>query len=196
MTKMKSVYLNGKLVGEAAATGDLEADQWAALQVLKDTGNYRKPSLVDGMFRQALSFATTSAYLYERDLLKVPRNGLSVAPFVVNSALAIELYLKTLGQLYSVKLRGHDLLTLFDKLPPEAVDALRANFEKSSRRCEIRTIADYREALAALRLAFVEWRYVYEKERSSTITFEPLIFVMQMLHEACRARMKTGAAHP
>ena len=146
MTKMKSVYLNGKLVGEAAATGDLEADQLAALQVLKDTGNYREPSLVDGMFRQTLSFATTSAYLYERDLLKVPRNGLSVAPFVVNSALAIELYLKTLGQLYSVKLRGHDLLTLFDKLPPEAVDSLRANFEKSSRRCEIRTITDYREA--------------------------------------------------
>jgi hypothetical protein len=105
----KEVWLNEKLVGEAPATGVVDRDAEAIIQFLKDKGLYKETSPVQRMFRQAMSFATTSAYLYKRDLIKVPKNGLSVAPFVVNGAFAIELYLKTLGRLHDVDMRGHDL---------------------------------------------------------------------------------------
>jgi hypothetical protein len=41
---------------------------------------------------------------------------------VVNSAFAIELYLKTLHELSATRIRGHELLDLYDKL----IDATRA----------------------------------------------------------------------
>ena len=61
----------------------------------------------------ALSFSTTAAHLHRTDLLKAPRNGLSIAPFVVNSAFAIELYLKTLHELKGTNPgKEHHLLKL------------------------------------------------------------------------------------
>ena len=117
MSDTKQIYLNGVLVGEVPNSGNDALDQEATIQILKDKGLHQETTLVQAMFRQAVSFATTSSYLYERDLTRVPRNGLSAAPFVVNSAFAIELYLKTLGQLHGAELRGHDLLKLFDALP-------------------------------------------------------------------------------
>ncbi len=163
MTDTRQIYLNGKLVGEMPITGDDVRDQEAALQLLKDSGLYQETTLIQAMFRQSVSFATTASYLYKRDLTTVPRNGLSAAPFVVNSAFAIELYLKTLGQLHGTRLIGHDLLALFDALPAEACTALQQNFSKSSWQCGINTMAEYRKTIAEMRGAFVEWRYLYEK---------------------------------
>ena len=157
MAHSRKIYLNGKLVGEAPITGDETRDQDLAIQLLKDKGLYQETTLVQGMFRQAVSFATTASYLYKRDLTRVPRNGLSVAPFVVNSAFAIELYLKTLGQLHNTALRGHDLLKLFDGLPADAQTALQQHFSKSTWQCDIKTLVEYRSALAQLaqlRVAF------------------------------------------
>jgi hypothetical protein len=188
MEHSRKIYLNGKFVGEVPITGDDTRDQNLAIQLLKDKGLYQETTLVQSMFRQAVSFATTASYLYKRDLTHVPRNGLSVVPFVVNSAFAIELYLKTLGQLHNTGLRGHDLLKLFDGLPADAQMTLQQNFSKSAWQCDIKTLAEYRGALQEMRNAFVEWRYLYEEERSGAIHFQPMIFLMNVLHETCRAR--------
>ena len=63
MVDMKKVYLNGKLVGEHPASGDLEKDQELAIALLREKGLYHEPTLEQAMFRQALSFATTASYL-------------------------------------------------------------------------------------------------------------------------------------
>jgi hypothetical protein len=96
---------------------------------------------------------------------------MSVAPFVVNSTFALELYLKTLGLLHDTELRGHDLLTLFDALPS-------------------RTWSTFRSEIERLRSAFLEWRYLHERKRASEIRFVEMIFIMELLDITCRAHNK------
>jgi hypothetical protein len=119
--RTKTLYLNGVVVGEVEATGYPNHDKDAAIQFLKDKGLHKVVTPVQAMFRQAVSFATTAAHLHKTDLLTAPRNGFSVAPFVVNSTFSIELYLKTLSMMHNKVLRGHELLNLFDSLPTEAL---------------------------------------------------------------------------
>jgi hypothetical protein len=169
MISPKKLYFNGQLVGEVPAAKNDEEHMELAIALMKAKGLYQPTTPIQGIFRQALSFATTASYLYKRDLTTVPRNGMSVAPFVVNSAFAIELYLKTLGQLHGATLRGHDLLKLFDHLPAAARDALLPHFAASQTQCGIATLADYRNALEGMRDAFVEWRYLFAKQSAGEL---------------------------
>ena len=192
----KKIYLNGQLVGEVPAAKDDDEHMELAIALMKAKGLYEPTTLVQGMFRQAVSFATTASYLYKRDLTTVPRNGISVVPFVVNNAFAIELYLKTLGQLHNTPLRGHDLLVLFDLLPASAKDALLPHLASTQWQCGIATLADYRLELNELRGAFVEWRYLFETGRTAEIKFQPMIFVTEVLHNTCKAREEVCGASP
>lgn len=189
--KMKTVYLNGIAIGQVPAADDLKQDMEIARQFLKDKGLYQETTLVQAMFRQAVSFCSTSAYLFERDLQKVPRNGLSVAPFVVNSAFSIELYLKTLGHIHGTSLKGHKLLELYDSLPTEANRAIEAAIPASERKRKLKDSINFREYISELNNTFVEWRYCYEVGQTNHVGIEPTIFVMEVLHEACRSSGKT-----
>lgn len=117
MANIKRLYQNGRLVGEYSSTGDDLKDIELCRELLRQKGLYRPTTVAQALFRQAVSFATTTSYLYKRDLTQEPRNLASLSPFVVNGALAVELYLKALAQLHDMSLRGHDLLRLFDALP-------------------------------------------------------------------------------
>jgi len=187
MADMKQLFVNGKYVGDYESTGDIESDGEAAIALMRAKGIYQETTPEQAIFRQAVSFATTSSYLYKSDLTTVPRNGMSVAPFVVNAAFALELYLKTVGLLYGNELRGHDLLELFDALPPAAHEALVSNFAKSTWPCAIADIAAFRAEIERLRHAFIQWRYLHERNRAGEIRFVEMIFVMEVLHETCRA---------
>lgn len=193
MIESKKLYLNGQFVGEVPAAKNEEEHIELAIALMKAKGLYRPTTLTQGMLRQAVSFATTASYLYRRDLTTVPRNGMSLAPFIVNSAFAIELYLKTIGQFHGAKLRGHDLLELFDNLPAAAHGELLPHFASSRMQCGIQTLADYRLALVGIRNAFVEWRYLFEKTDIAEIKILPMIFIMEVLHNACRQLDGTNA---
>ncbi len=185
---MKTLYVNGVIVGEVPATGDRQKDIEAMRQYLKDKGLHREVTKVQAMFRQALSFATTAAHLHERDLLKAPRNGLSIAPFVVNSALAIELYLKTLHELEGTTIRGHELLDLYDQLndATRTVVVKHAFENASGYGVKLITADQFRSFVAELNNSFVDWRYCYESGKTGTVTIQPAIVVMKAVHETCR----------
>ena len=186
-SRTNTLYLNGIAVGEFEATGERETDMRTALQILKDKGLHREVTPIQAMFRQALSFATTAAYLHKTDLIKAPRNGLSIVPFVVNSTFSIELYLKTLGQIHNKPMKGHHLLELFDLLPNEAHQGIQAVLPDCRQGWGPREVVDLRTCISELNNAFVEWRYCYETNRTNEIRFDRMIFVMKVLDEACRA---------
>ena len=186
--RKKKLYVNGILVGEVDATGEFQKDMAVAQDFLRRRGLNKEVTKVQAMFRQALSFATTSAYLYQRDLLKTPRKGLSIAPFVVNSAFSIELYLKTLHELQGVTARGHALLELYDTLSDVARDTVfRFALEHAPEyKVKLNTREEFRSFVAEMNNAFVEWRYCYETGHANRIDIQPTILVMKALHEACK----------
>jgi len=184
----KTIILNGVPVGEYESTGDTETDIEAVRQFLKDNGYHQEISPFMAAFNQAISFATASNYLYDRDLRQTPRNGASTAPFVVNAAFSIELYLKALSLKHGVALHGHVLSKLYEKLPIEA----KSEIQEMTQHCAVDSELglgenpDFLAYLSELDHTFMEWRYSYEKERTGIVQIQPTIFVMGVLHEACR----------
>jgi hypothetical protein len=183
----RRLLLNGVYVGEIDVTGDHEQDTTAAIELLKQKGLHKEPTTVRNMFRQALSFATTAAYLHKKDLSRSPWNGYSVAPFIVNSAFSIELYLKTLGKIYDKQMKGHDLLTLFDSLPIAAHQTIDAVLPACIKEFGPAGNVDLRTCISELANAFIEWRYLYERVGAQTAYIDRIIFVAKVMDEACRS---------
>lgn len=181
----KTVLLNGIAVGEVVSTGDFEHDMQAIRQFLKDKGLRKEVSLCQAMVNQAMAFANTSAYLYERDLRHSPRKGVSAAPFVVNAAFSIELYLKALAQKHGVTLKGHELVKLHKALPKKALSEIEQVTPRCANNRSLGESPNFPEYLRELNNTFVEWRYCYELEKTGPVHIEPAIFVMEVLHEAC-----------
>jgi HEPN domain-containing protein len=189
----RELLLNGVVVGRVEATGDFEKDAAVCLQFLKDNGLYQKTDPVKTIFRQALSFAKTASHLYRKGLSSRPWNVHDVSPFVVNSAFSIELYLKTLAQYHGTLLKGHDLLKLLGSLPAAARADINAVLPAC--RLEFPPVGqpELRECIAELANAFVEWRYLHEMARASAINIDRAIFVMKVMHEACKKAIGLGA---
>ena len=146
------------------------------------------------MFGQALSFARMASYIRNKDLLSRPWNGSSVAPFVVNSAFSIELYLKTLAKICNKPMTGHDLLKLFDSLPPEASQRIDAVLPGCLKDWAPAGGIALRTCISELKTAFVDWRYLYESTGKKEIKIDRVIFVMKVLDEACRSTKAVGGS--
>ena len=182
----KTLRVNGGLLGEYEAGEDIEEQIAAARKLMEANGPRPKVSPFHAGRNMAAAFANTAAFLYERDLKAMPPSrAFSIVPFVVNSAFAIELFLKALHKKYGSAQRGHKLLTLYDQLPPEAVAQIRSASAKIAASTQPPTYYDPREVLATLNSAFEDWRYMYEKDRLGPIHMEPTINVIRVLHQAC-----------
>jgi HEPN domain-containing protein len=182
---MYGVKHQGEIVGWVPNTGNAKVDAEASMELLKAKGLYQPVTKLQSMFRQAYSFCTTSSYLYKKDLTSQPHNYYSVAPFVVNAALAIELYLKTLSEIHGKKLWGHELAKLFDNLPKAAVEELEAEVPAAAAGHNIDTGKSFRDCLHRVNDAFVDWRYLYEKQGTQEIRIPEVIFLMDVVHHAC-----------
>lgn len=182
----KSILLNGIIVGKVESTGDIETDTKTIRQFLREKGLHKEVSIFQGMFNQAVAFANTSALLFEQDLRRSPRKGVSAVPFVVNAAFSIELYLKALAQKHGASLRGHELIKLHAALPDKAVSEVQSVMQQCAENRTLGEEPDFSAYLKNLNNTFVEWRYSYELEKTGPVYIEPTIFVMEVLHEACR----------
>ena len=187
----KSVFLNGQLVGEVPVTGDYKSDAAAAAALIKAKGlEPKQQSKERAMFLQAYAFASAAGVLYDRYIKNgvTAESQIGASPFIVNSALAIELYLKTLGKAHGASLHGHSLIELYASLPNNARAAIEAERQKLAGKHKVTATAS--EILTELKNCFVDWRYIYEKEWSGVVQIPNLIFVLVVLHEAVRATGK------
>ena len=178
--RTRTVNFGGKPVGTIEASGDFEKDAQSVMQLLQQKGLRKEISKLQRMFHQAYAFARIAADIYKKGLVTNPNN---TPPFVVNSAFSIELYLKTVAQIYGKTLRGHDLIELFDALPQRAVNAIGDQIAKSK---DIGDIKAFRKALDANRRAFECWRYLYENSQQKKFEIQSAISVMKVLHDLCR----------
>jgi hypothetical protein len=184
--KFKKVYLDGKLVGEVRAGANREEDMALARALIEQRGLKREVSLYEATFQQAVAFGRAAARIHESDLLHVPRRLGSVPAFIANSAFAIELYLKALGEKHGTPLgRGHKLRKLYEALPPAAHGAIDRAFPTALAERAVEHFSIL-ATLHALNDAFVNWRYSYEHTRLEAPALEHIIVVIQAMHAACR----------
>jgi hypothetical protein len=200
---LKSIFVNGILVGQVPATGDLESDVEAVREFMKARGLTAPSNPFRAIQGQAIAFANSAHAIYERFLSTTPtRNGLTGVPFVVNSAFSIELYLKTLHEVHGTPQRGHRLLPLYDALPATTRATLESAAATSARDYlppdeAVRTFK-FRDFISDLDNAFVEWRYAHEAGRTPLVKFHPTILVMAVLHKVSQdmVAQHDAAANP
>src|SRR5258708_7459020 len=186
---LKKILLNGIEVGEYVATGDMQRDAEAAQQILIAKGLHKPISPLQAMYNQAVAFCSASSDLYGKHFTRSPFNGLAAAPFVVNAAFSIELYLKTLHAVEQHPARIHELLKLYDSLPPRLRAAVDAEATKRAPEYKLDPSVQYRAVLSQLDNAFQRWRYIYESSTLASVDIPETIFVMRVLHEVCTAEL-------
>lgn len=186
--RTREIVLKGIVVGSVPVTGDSDHDAETVRQFLEDRGLWKKVPPGNAIFGQAVAFANTAALIHDRTIKHPSKKGFNPAPFVVNSAFAIELYLKALGRMSGKALRGHDLLKLYEALPSTAKSAIELAVPPCANNRRLGEPPKFHAYLSSLRDAFVEWRYCYELERVGAVGVESTIFVMEVLHSACRSQ--------
>jgi hypothetical protein len=195
MNHVKRLHLNGTYICDYESTGNDFEDAKRVDKILADRGLKQVPTLHRAMFNQANSFASVSAEIFEKHLSNPPINGAAMSPFVVNTALAIEIFIKTLAMQHGKRLHGHEITKLFKKLPSAAKVDVEQQLNRLSGTSQwagsITEMQHLRTVLEELDTAFVDWRYIYEdKSNALRITFQPTIFLAEILHAACVANLE------
>lgn len=180
----KDILLNGILVGSYEAAGDNQKDAEAAMEILNKKGLLKEVTENDAMYGQANSFAEVANSIYNNGLKKSPYKGSSTAPFVVNAAFSIELYLKTIHNAYSNKIKGHNLAILYKNIPEKGKEIFISASNDVRPLYQLEADADIHSCLESLSNAFEKWRYLYEHNRIST-ELQSIRYTMNVSFEAC-----------
>ena len=101
-----------------------------------------------------------------------------IFPYVVNSALACELFLKTIIMINSTPrqiVREHELTTLFNSLPTEDQTNIKELFSRRMKH-------DFDSLIEEMSSTFVKWRYAYEQE-TIKINITGILTLAQVLND-------------
>lgn len=180
----KDILLNGVIVGSHESTGDTDKDIEAVREFLKKNGLHKVVTVNDAMYGQANAFAGLANDIYERDLQKSPYKGSSGAPFIVNATFSIELYLKTIHDVYGNKIKGHHLAKLYQGMPQKGKEQFLGAANDVRHHYCLEAGSDIHSCLDALSKAFEQWRYLYEHDRMGT-ELQSIRYAMHVSHEAC-----------
>jgi hypothetical protein len=173
------------VVGKIPRTGDFALDAQAGKMMLQDMGMWKEVPLTKIMFNHALSFARAASNMH-RESIVTRRDVHASTPFSVNSAFAIEVYLKTFLKLHGVELkRIHELDRLYAALPEPARTILEAAALKHGAERPQAEVSDCKSVLDEISSSFVEWRYAYESDGPVHFPMEKVIVITQALHEVC-----------
>lgn len=179
---MKTVMFNNEPVGYVKHTDDPEESANLAKQLLIEKGLWKTISVAEQIFGQATSFANAANHIYEKDLKSLPRNPQGIAPFVVNAAFSAELYLKCLKITEGEPSQTHTLTTLHKSLPNKIKDKINKHKATLEPHYKVERGVLFKEHLKNINNAFVNWRYIFEKE-AEHININTVIFVLHVLHQ-------------
>jgi hypothetical protein len=192
---VKSLSLNGIVVGDYLASDDYDEDIQAARDMLRAKGLYDPPTTVMAMHGQAdqFAFVADAAYRHIRDN-RGPGKIIPLSPFVVNAAFSLELYLKTLHVVSGGNAWGHELLKLHSSLPDPLKAELQAETQRFASEHGEGPGVQLLDLLAMLNQSFEQWRYVYELPKSGAIHFQQTILAMHACREVCKRAVAAASA--
>ncbi|MDE6947773.1 MAG: hypothetical protein K2P14_11370 [Anaeroplasmataceae bacterium] len=82
-------------------------------------------------------------------------------PAIVNASFACELYLKAI---LKESLKEHQLKVLYEKLPKSQQERIKNQMDEKLK--DLPIYNSFEESLDKASISFVEWRYIYETEKS------------------------------
>lgn len=183
------VRVDGQLVGTIVSTGDYAQD-FALMIALRETKGFPIKEVPKwmAMRQQAVDFAEVAHELWKNHLRVMPegKRPFAVVPYVMNSAFAIELYLKALSLKHGVKQpRIHQLKKLWNSQPPLARIAIAISIDEAKKHCRLSAEPEIDIWLTELNEAFQEWRYSFDYEPIK-VTMDGIRFLHVLLYLACR----------
>ena len=184
----KDLMVNGKVVGQYISTGDTELDLPIARARLQELGyEQRELPLWMHIRQQAIYFQDTCTLLWNTELARPPpRRPFALIPYAVNTAFCVELYLKALALKHGRKLRGHELLELYNELPPEALADIEASIPDALKDVPLSGEPVVPEFISMMNNVFVHWRYAYEHQELAQLRMDVLSFMRMLMFYACR----------
>jgi hypothetical protein len=195
--KMKTLKLQGVIVGEYLGSDDYKEDIEAAREFLQNKGLWKTPSLPQTIYGHASAFAYVANATYEELQRRTPDKPIVAAPFVVNAAFSVELFLKALHAVNGQIKKGHKLVPLFDALSgAQRADLTSAAQHFGPAHGEAAGSVDFRALLVMLNDSFRKWRYVYEEEHAGPIHFQRTILVLETCHEVCKRTVFPSTPKP
>ncbi|WP_343649462.1 hypothetical protein [Stenotrophomonas sp.] len=183
----RDLLVDGKVVGWIDATGDEDKDLELARAKIRELGLERPPLPRWKIIRQqAMDFRDACGLVMRYDLGERPpeRRPLSV-PYVVNTAFCLELYLKALSLRHGNEQWGHDLLSLYDRLPKAAKAAIESSIPDAQSEAHYTRPVDVRRLLTLVKDNFSQWRYAHDYTELRTAQMDELYLLRALLHRAC-----------
>ena len=178
--KYLKIIDKGKEIGKIIDSGDPLENAKRYTQFLKDENLYIELSQSKLMFKQARAFTKIARGIYSKSLRKPPFGHEACAPFVVNSAFACEMYLKTLQSIYGKAEEIHNFSSLFKHLPNKLKDKVNKLAKEKSADFKIHSKILFKDHIKTISNAFVDWRYIYEKE-SATVNINVILLILTVL---------------
>lgn len=183
---MGKVWAEGKYLGEIEDSRDRQKNI-AAMEALRAAHGLPptlRKTLPQRACDQAKSFAEAAKLIREQPLVSPDGRNL-VAPSVVNSAFAIELYLKAIGFSVARNLHGHKLEKLFGKLPAEIQHKIQAEYAVVADRRGTRAYPVV-NMLREKSEAFEKWRYPYQQKGTLAYYPDTDVILLEALDCVCR----------
>jgi hypothetical protein len=182
----KTLKIDGVVICEYLGSSDPEEDQQIAQELLRRKRLQSQPSTSRGVFEHAGSFARVANAIYEQDIQSDSASADDAAtPFLVNAALSIELFLKTLHVAAGNLEFEHTLLQLHDSLSDSSQRELDAQAGiLASLHGEERDIS-FRDLLTPIDSALDDLRKENEAATTEFINFQRINLAMHTCREVC-----------
>ncbi len=191
MKQLKLIDKSGAVIGNV--NSDVMDDPDELRKILKKSSQYTGvKTQYEMILGQANSFASVAADIYHSQLTKniVSVKPEYIAPFIVNSVFAIELFLKTIHiqndtKSYAQVSNEHSLKKLYFSLPGKLQQSLIHSLNAClvAEKKEVDTI-DLPARFRELANAFVDWRYLHEKKHLKIKSLPDLITIMSSLYNS------------
>ncbi len=182
---------NDREIGKILDSGDPIENSKRYIQFLKSNDLYVEQSKTKLMFKQAKAFAAVSRDIHQSNFIKPPFNQQAIAPFIVNSAFACEMYLKALQSLSGEVEECHSLNQLFKHLPNKTKDKISKLSDDKAAHFMLDSRTTFKQHLKTISNAFVDWRYIQERD-SATANINVVLLILTVLDtHLCEELKKT-----
>ena len=182
----KTLKIDGVVICEYLGSSDPKEDQQIAEELIRRKRLQSQPSISRGAFEHASSFARVANAIYEEDIQRDSASADdAAAPFLVNAALSIEFFLKTLNVVAGNREFEQTLLELHDLLSDASQRELDAQAGVLAPLHGVDRDVSFRDLLTPIDSALDDLRKERLRHTSEFVQFQRINLALHTCREVC-----------